>query len=227
VATRPKIRVYLETGTRRTFAGAVDWPGWCRSDRDEDAALAALLEAAPRYARALRSSRLGFVPPTRLADFTITQRLPGTATTDFGAPAGAPREDEGAVPPAEVRRLQGILKACWRTLDGAANAAAGKRLRKGPRGGGRELKAILLHTLEADAAYLTQLGRKHLVGGGPAEAEMDRIRRAILEGLAEVAPHGRPPPGPRGGVRWSPRYFVRRVAWHALDHAWEIEDRVE
>jgi hypothetical protein len=24
---------------------------------------------------------------------------------------------------------------------------------------------------------------------------------------------------------WSPRYFVRRSAWHALDHAWEIEDR--
>ncbi len=31
--------------------------------------------------------------------------------------------------------------------------------------------------------------------------------------------------GPRGGVRWKPRYFVRRVVWHALDHAWEIEDR--
>ena len=36
----------------------------------------------------------------------------------------------------------------------------------------------------------------------------------------EVASHG-----PRGGVRWSARYFVRRAAWHALDHVWEIEDR--
>ena len=24
---------------------------------------------------------------------------------------------------------------------------------------------------------------------------------------------------------WSPRYAVRRAAWHVLDHAWEIEDR--
>jgi hypothetical protein len=24
---------------------------------------------------------------------------------------------------------------------------------------------------------------------------------------------------------WSPRYAVRRTAWHPLDHAWEIEDR--
>jgi hypothetical protein len=32
--------------------------------------------------------------------------------------------------------------------------------------------------------------------------------------------------GPRGGVHWTPRYFVRRAAWHMLDHAWEIEDRI-
>ena len=27
------------------------------------------------------------------------------------------------------------------------------------------------------------------------------------------------------GSLWSPRYLVRRSAWHALDHAWEIQDR--
>ncbi len=32
--------------------------------------------------------------------------------------------------------------------------------------------------------------------------------------------------GPRGGVHWKPRYFVRRVTWHVLDHAWELEDRI-
>ena len=26
---------------------------------------------------------------------------------------------------------------------------------------------------------------------------------------------------------WSrTRYFARRVAWHVVDHAWEIEDRI-
>jgi hypothetical protein len=25
--------------------------------------------------------------------------------------------------------------------------------------------------------------------------------------------------------RWTPRYAAQRIAWHALDHAWEIEDR--
>ena len=34
-----KFDVYLETGKKRTFAGAIDCPGWCRSGRDEASAL--------------------------------------------------------------------------------------------------------------------------------------------------------------------------------------------
>ena len=33
------IKVFVEMGKKKTFAGAVDWPGWCRSDRDEKMAL--------------------------------------------------------------------------------------------------------------------------------------------------------------------------------------------
>ena len=32
---------------------------------------------------------------------------------------------------------------------------------------------------------------------------------------------------PIAGRKWPPRYAARRIAWHALDHAWEIEDRTE
>jgi hypothetical protein len=32
---------------------------------------------------------------------------------------------------------------------------------------------------------------------------------------------------PRGGKRWMGRYFVRREAWHVLDHTCEIEERIE
>jgi hypothetical protein len=54
-----------------------------------------------------------------------------------------------------------------------------------------------------------------------------QIRQAILTTLIS-ATHGEVPArGPRGGVRWTPRYFVRRLAWHELDHTWEIEDRAE
>jgi len=54
-----KIDVYLEIGKKRTFAGAIDWPGWCRSGRDEPSALQALFDYGPRYAHVLRNTRLG------------------------------------------------------------------------------------------------------------------------------------------------------------------------
>ena len=34
-------RVYLEVADKRAFAGSLDWPGWCRSGKTEDAALEA------------------------------------------------------------------------------------------------------------------------------------------------------------------------------------------
>jgi hypothetical protein len=43
-----------------------------------------------------------------------------------------------------------------------------------------------------------------------------------------LAPISAPSDGsPIAGRKWPPRYAARRVAWHALDHAWEIEDRSE
>ena len=226
MASAKRIRIYLEVGRHRTFAGAIDWPGWCRSGRGEDAAVGALLQAAPRYARALRSSRLGFPSSLDADSLVVAERLKGNATTDYGAPDRSPAGDEGRVPEKEVLRLQSILRACWRTFDAAAKAADGRTLRKGPRGGGRDLEAIARHALDSEAAYLGMLGQKYKPGDGDVQKELQQIHRATLQALAAAAPHGTPPPGPRGGARWSPRYFVRRVAWHVLDHAWEIEDRV-
>jgi len=81
--------------------------------------------------------------------------------------------------------------------------------------------------LGGDAGYLTRLGWKLKLGDGDElDEELRRTRQAILEALASTARGEHPARGPRGGVRWTPRYFVRRVAWHVLDHAWEIEDRV-
>jgi hypothetical protein len=77
-----------------------------------------------------------------------------------------------------------------------------------------------------DASYLTSLGGKPQPSdeNTPSQA-FAPIRHAILTTLIAAACGEVPARGPRGGVRWAPRYFVRRLAWHELDHAWEIEDR--
>lgn len=217
-----KLDVYLEVGSRRTFAAALDWPGWCRMGRDEASALQSLFDYGPRYARILRRARLGFRPPEEVSAFAVVERLKGNATTDFGAPDMAPAQDAQPVDEAELRRLQAVLKACWRAFDAAAAAARGKTLRTGPRGGGRALDGIVQHVLGAEEGYLSQLGGK-VAQADPAGS----IRQAILKTLAASARGKIPEYGPRGGKRWLPRYFARREAWHVLDHAWEIEDRLE
>jgi hypothetical protein len=221
-----KIDVYLEIGTKRTFAGAIEWPGWCRSGRDEASALDALVGYGPRYARVLRAAQLGFQAPTDAAAFAVVERCEGNATTDFGAPSVAPSSDTRPVDDAELRRFQTLLKACWRAFDAAAQAAAEKVLRKGPRGGGRELEGIVQHLLDSDAGYLASVGwkLKRNDADDPAK-QLEQTRQAILSAVAASARGEVPQRGPHGGIRWTPRYFVRRVAWHALDHVWEIEDR--
>jgi hypothetical protein len=221
-----KLDVYLEVGNRHTFAAALDWPGWARMGHGEAAALQALFEYGPRYEQILRSARLGFRVPREISALVVVERLKGNATTDFGAPDMAPAGDAQPLNEAALRRLQSILKACWRAFDTTVEKAEGKLLRAGPRGGGRALDGIVQHVLGAETGYLSQLGGKVSQSGDSAPAR-DSIRQAILTTLKASA-HGEIAEyGPRGGRRWSPRYFVRREAWHVLDHVWEIEDRLK
>ena len=221
------IDVYLEIGKKRTFAGAIDWPGWCRIGRDEAAALQALVDTGPRYARVLHAVRIAFQTPADISKLAVVERLEGNTTTDFGAPDIAPSIDTRSVDDAELRRFQTLLRAYWRAFDAAVRTASGKELRKGPRGGGRDLDEIVRHVLGAEAAYLARLAWKREKGEAKdLREEQDHIRQAVLNAL-EAAAHGElPERGPRGGVVWSPRYFVRRLGWHVLDHIWEIEDRI-
>ena len=223
-----KFKVYLEIGKKRTVAGAIDWPGWCRIGRDEASALQALLECAPRYARVVGAASLGFRPPVDARAITVVERLKGNMTTDFGAPAIAPAADARPVTPIELERLKQVLNACWQTFDTAVQAAADKELAKGPRGGGRDLDKIVAHVVGADEAYVGQLGLKIKWAADDARGrEQSQTWQAITSALSASARGELPIRGPRGGLRWTPRYYSRRAAWHILDHAWEIEDRAK
>lgn len=216
------IDIYLEIGKKRTFAGALAWPGWCRVGRDEAQAIQALFDYAPRYARVV--GRLGFQPPPAIEQLKIRERVQGDAGTDMGSLSGvAPEYDNQPVDQHEHARLVTILEACWHALDRSARAAHGKELRPGARGGGRTLESILQHVLDGEGGYLRRLEYKR---DKQAEKDATLSRKAMLEALAAAVRGEVPEVGPRGGKRWTGRYFVRREAWHVLDHTWEIEDRI-
>lgn len=202
------LKVYLEVGAKKTFTSAMDWPGWSRSGRDEQTALDALLECGPRYVRVVGRTA-GFKAPKDTGELTITERLTGDAATDFGAPGAIPLADRAPLTDDELGRLEKIFSDCWKAFERASKGAQGKKLSKGPRGGGRDLAGIEEHVRGAEQSYAAQVG----------------LRGDLLEAVRARARGELPDVGPRGGERWPARYAIRRAAWHVLDHAWEIEDR--
>jgi hypothetical protein len=223
------MKIYLEIGEKKTFACAVDWPGWSRSGRYEVEAQQALLDSAARYGRLVQPTGLEFLPPKDITGFQIVERLPGDKATDFGAPSAIPSGDSLPVSKEEHERFLALLDTYWAGFLAAYQAAQGKELRKGPRGGGRELEGILHHTQQAELAYLKRLGGnvdKHAWNSANLEGRLPLLREAAVEGLLAAVRGELPERGPRSGIRWTPRYYVRRSGWHILDHAWEIEDRI-
>ena len=219
------IPIYLEVGAKRTFAGAVEWAGWCRSGRNEQDAIAALAAYGDRYSDVVKPVAPTLKPQRDPSAFSIVKRLKGGSGTDFGVPSLGLPTDAARITAAELERLTRILEACWSAFDRAAKSAQGLELRKGPRGGGRDLDKIAAHVVEADQAYIVQLGARPPKATAGRPIRPPDLHDAMLAALRARA-RGLPVADPsRAKTLWTPRYFTRRVAWHVLDHAWEIEDR--
>jgi hypothetical protein len=216
-ALMPAIPVYVEVGSKRVFASALDWPGWTRAGKTEAAALETLAAYASRYAAAAKAARIAF--PGAEPSFKVVERVKGNATTDFGAPGIQASGDIKPLGAAEAERLCTLLNACWKLFDAVA-AKAPQELRKGPRGGGRDRDKIRDHIIDAESGYIPKLGLKLKTPRRDDTAAVKAWRKAILDEIQKSA--GQPQTGEK---KWPPRYVVRRMAWHLLDHAWEIEDR--
>lgn len=187
--------VLLETGPRWVWASSLEHPGWCRRGKGEDAAVEELLAYADRYARVVPGFRPGTVK--------VVATIAGPPAMNDWAPS-VPGPGEDRTPTAKQLTA---LELCWAAFDRAV-AASSEQLRKGPRGGGRDRDAIADHVREAERSYGRKVGVRV-----PPRTPWAEQRTELLAGL-------RKPAGP-----WLPRYAVRRIAWHVLDHAWEIEDK--
>jgi hypothetical protein len=217
----------LEVAAKRSFASALDWPGWSRGGRSPDDAIAALVAYGPRYAAVAERAGLAFEAPASVNAIAVTERVRGGSGTEFGMPSTPARAEEEPIA-GDLDRLVGLLRAAWDTFDEAIAAADGQRLATGPRGGGRDLTRIIDHVRDAEVAYLSKLGsRAPATSDRPPAERLSALRTAFTDALTAIA-GGEPVPTPsRTQKLWSPRYAVRRTAWHVLDHAWELQDRVQ
>jgi hypothetical protein len=203
--------VYIETGKTRVVVCAWDWPGWCRYGTTPELAVQALLDAAPRYAIIAGRAGLAFDSDPELA---ITQ-LPGTANTDW-APSLITERDTEPQSAAKAAREVALLRAAWEVFDEVV-ATSSPTLRKGPRGGGRDLDAVAQHVQEAERAYARKIGVKH----PPLEYMDSAARQAFRSQVASVLSSASD-----GAIsKWPAAYAIRRFAWHVIDHTWEIQDK--
>ena len=215
------IAVTIESTAKKAFASAPDWPGWSRSGKTEELALEALAAYAARYRPVAEAAGYGFPGAVAVDDLEIVGRLEGSTGTEFGVPSQPTDHDRRPLTPADADRLARIVEAAWSAFDRIA-AAAPEELRKGPRGGGRNTAKVIAHVMDSDRAYANEIGIKIRQFAPGDRAPVSGMRAAMLEAL-RAAREG----GPLGGRHWPARYAAHRIAWHALDHAWEIEDRTE
>ena len=215
---RNRIEIGEEVAAKKAFVWAVDWPGWCRGAKDRDLAMASLLDHADRYAEVAKAAGLDF-PAVEAHDLRVVESVGGGGGTEFGVPSTITDLDRSQVTAADAERLASLVEATWVVLDRVA-ATAPAELRKGPRGGGRDRDKMLGHVIEAERAYAREIGVRLSTPSFDDRAAVDVERAAILEVL------GRHSDGsPLADRTWTLRYAARRIAWHALDHAWEMEDR--
>ena len=213
-----RLAVALEGTGKKVFASALDWPGWSRSGKTDDAAIETLLAYAPRYAPVVarrRRLRVGELvrhrrrraPRRRLGDRV---RRPEPAHR---------RQMRGPSTPPRPSGWPRIVEAAWATFDRVA-AGAPAELRKGPRGGGRDRDKMVGHVNESDWYYAREIGIRARQPKPGDRAAVEALRAEVLAVLRQPSDGA-----PLADRKWPARYAARRIAWHALDHAWEIEDR--
>ena len=214
-----KVVVSIEAAEKKAFATAVDWPGWSRSGKTEELAIEALISYAERYAPIAHAARETFNADR--VEIDVVEHIAGGGATDFGVPEQVTGQDRRPTTAAGGTRMAALVEAAWKAFDDISGTAPEVR-RKGPRGGGRDTSKIVDHVFGAEQGYAKVMGIKRKEFPTSDRTAVDDLRAEMLVVIREPSDGS-----PLAGKRWPTRYAAHRVAWHALDHAWEIEDRSE
>jgi hypothetical protein len=207
--------IYVELGGKKAIAWSLEWPGWCRIRTSEEEAVQALIDYEDRYRLIAQRARQDFAPD----DLVVVERLQGNANTAWGVPSVLAPTESRPIDATTAQRNVALLRASWEMFEEVV-AASPQELRKGPRGGGRDRDEIRSHVIEAERVYARKIGVRHK----PFEMDDKSALNAMRDEIADVL--SKPSTGePLVDGGWNASYAVRRMAWHVVDHIWEIEDR--
>jgi hypothetical protein len=215
-----RVQVEQPTREKKWVAVAVDWPGLERGGTSEEKALAKLEAYVRRYLPVAKRARLGAELSRQDGGLEIVERYLGTGSTDFWGISFAPSIlDHRPMDAKAFDRSVRLLRAAWAEFDETAERVSAD-LRPGPRGGGRSRDRIVQHVLNVEgqdfAARVKVPGElDELLTPRGRAAHRDRFVAAMRDWYAEGKPLG----------TWTIPYLLRHTAYHALDHAWEMQDR--
>jgi hypothetical protein len=217
------VRTVIDRGPKgkRAVAFALDWPGWSRGAKTSEVAVETLASYRERYrpvaALAGMTGEFDAAGPLEVVEEKV-----GTGSTDFWGISFSPSSTERD-PMDEVQLERGVtlLRACWKFFDAVA-ARVSPEMRKGPRGGGRERDEIIRHQFRVESLdFAKQVGLQMPDGPILAGHALSQYREDFVAGMRAYN---------RGEIErrmrsWTLAFLIRHSAFHALDHAWEMEDK--
>lgn len=220
------MRIAVERGPKgkRSVAYAIDWPGLERNGKTPEEAVDHMDRYRKRYATVAVRAGLGDAfagePET-----TIVLEYQGTSSTDFWGISFAHSElDREPISTEELERQIALLEACWAEFDAIAIRVS-PELKKGPRGGGRDRDHIVRHVLAGEIDWVKRLDiRPDLHDVVPPDARRS-FHAQIVDAIRDMHAQGVGESRAKGGPFWSHRFLIRHLAYHVMDHAWEMEDK--
>jgi len=215
------VRAVLERGPKgkRTVAFALDWPGWSRGAKTPELALELLESYRERYRPVAFAARMADEFDAA-GPLDVVENRVGTGSTDFWgisfSPSGLEREP---MDDTEIDRKINLLRACWGFFDAVA-ARVSAEMRMGPRGGGRDRDQIVRHTIRVESEdFAKRLGLRIEGGTLTPKGLRDYRERYVATMRAYNAGEG------KRMRSWNLPFLIRHSAFHAMDHAWEMEDK--
>jgi len=216
-----ELRVTLEIGPKgkKVVAVAPDWPGLERGGKTGEAAIEKLQSYLPRYARVAKLAGMD-KEFAAIKKVDVVEQYQGTGSTDFWGISFAFSSIDGQdMSSEELDRELTLMQACWKFFDDVRSRVSAE-MHKGPRGGGRDRDTIALHVLATEQEWAKKLGMGTKQGERITDAKgLKAYRRDYCKAIRTFHAEG------KMARNWPLRYLIRHIAYHAMDHAWEMEDK--